>query len=156
MNREVRIDNCKFILEWDYLGSKELTETNNHSQNDWNQTLITRINYIVANIHKNSRRSGPNTLKLHPSLMPLIETLEYYNKDENKISGRFNIITDDKVEQDIIYIYHSDEILLIPIITEATDSDWGMIEFKSVDYCTQEQVDNYINSTQGYIKVINY
>ncbi len=60
MNREVRIDNCKFILEWDYLGSKELVETNNHSQNDWNQTLITRINYIAANIHKNSRIGGPN------------------------------------------------------------------------------------------------
>ncbi len=156
MNREVRIDNCKFILEWDYLGCKELVETIGYSQNDWNQTLIVRINNIGALIYQSSRRGGPNTLKLHPSLMPLIETLEYYNKDENKIGGRFNIITDDKVEQDIIYVYHSDEILSIPIITEATDSDWGMIEFKSVDYCTQEQVDNYINSTQGYIKVVNY
>jgi len=156
MNREVRIDNCKFILEWDYLGGKKLAETIGYSQNDWNQTLIVRINNIGALIYQSSRIGGPNTLKLHPSLMPLIETLEYYNKDENKIGGRFNIITDDKVEQDIIYVYHSDEILSIPIITEATDSDWGMLEFKLVDYCTQEQVDNYINSTQGYIKVINY
>jgi hypothetical protein len=76
MNREVRIDNCKFILEWDYLGGKKLAETIGYSQNDWNQTLIVRINNIGALIYQSSRRGGPNTLKLHPSLMPLIETLE--------------------------------------------------------------------------------
>ena len=157
---ELTLENCKHIKEWDYQGHKVLVETTSYSpsysQNDWNQTLMTRINYIGAHIYQSSRRGGPNTLKLHPSLMPLIETLEYYNKDDNKIGGRFNVIVNDEVEQDIIYVYHSDEVLSIPIITEATDSDWGMVEFKFLNDCTQEQIDDYIKSTQGYIKIVNF
>ena len=155
-NRELTKENCAHSKEWDYQGHKPLVETTNYSQDDWNQTLLTRINNVAALIYQNSRRGGPNTIKLHSSLMPLIETLEYYNKDENKIAGRFNVTVNDEVEHDTIYVYHSDEVSAIPIITEATDSDWGMIEFKFINDCTQEQVDNYIKSTQGYIQIINY
>lgn len=155
-NRVLTLDNCEHIKEWDYQGHKVLVETTSYSQGDWNQTLLTRINNVGALIHQSSRRGGPNTLKLHPSLMPLIETLEYYNKDENKIAGRFNVVVNDEVEHDTIYVYHSDEVLSIPIMTEATDSDWGMIEFKFIEQCSQEEVSNYIKSTQGYVKILNY
>jgi hypothetical protein len=154
--RELTKENCAHSKDWDYQGAKELVETISYSQKDWNQTLMTRINYIGAHIYQSSRRGGPNTVKLHPSLMPLIETLEYYNKDDNKIGGRFNVIVNDEVEHDTIYIYHSDDVLTIPIITEVTDSDWGMIEFKFINDCTQEQIDDYIKSTQGCVKIVNY
>jgi len=153
-DRELTKENCAHSKEWDYHGHKALVETTSYSQGDWNQTLMTRINNIGAHIYQNSHRGGPNTLKLHPSLMSLIETLEYYNKDENKVGGRFNVVVNDEVEHDTIYVYHSDEVLTIPIITEATDSNRGEIKFKFINDCTQEQIDEYIKSTQGYIQII--
>lgn len=152
IDRELTLENCKHIKEWDYQGHKVLVETTSYSQGDWNQTLLTRINNVGALIYQSSRRGGPNTLKLHSSLMPLIETLEYYNKDDNKIAGRFNVSTDDEVERDIIYIYHSDEVKLIPIF----EDELGTIEFKFIEQCSQEEVSEYIKSTQGYVKILNY
>ena len=156
IDRELTLENCKHIKEWDYQGHKVLVETTSYSpsysQGDWNQTLLTRINNVGALIYQSSRRGGPNTIKLHPSLMPLIETLEYYNKYVNKISNRFDVIVNDEVERDIIYIYHSDEVKLIPIF----EDELGTIEFKFIEQCSQEEVSEYIKSTQGYVKILNY
>lgn len=151
--RELTVDNCKHIKEWDYQGHNELREITSYSQGDWNQTLLTKINNVGALIHQSSRRGGPNTLKLNSSLMPLIETLEYYNKDDNKVGGRFNIILNNDVEPNIIYVYHSDEVKTIPVITEG---DNGMIELKVIENCSEEEVSDYIKSTQGYVKILNY
>ena len=129
-DRELTLDNCEHIKEWDYQGHKALVETTDYSpsysQGDWNQTLLTRINNVGALIFQSSNRFGPNTIKLHPSLMSLIETLEYYNKDDNKIAGRFNVSTDDEVEHNIIYVYNSDD------------------------------VDTISREKQGYVKILNY
>ena len=125
-DRELTLENCKHIKEWDYQGHKVLVETTSYSQGDWNQTLLTRINNVAALIFQSSNRFGPNTIKLHPSLMSLIETLEYYNKDDNKIGGRFNVTTDDEAEHNIIYIYNSDD------------------------------VDTISREKQGYVKILNY
>lgn len=155
-DRELTLDNCEHIKEWDYQGHKVLVKTTSYSpsysQGDWNQTLLTRINNVGALIYQSSNRFGPNTIKLHPSLMPLIETLEYYNKYVNKISNRFDVIVNDEVEHDIIYIYHSDEVKLIPIF----EDELGTIEFKFIEQCSQEEVSEYIKSTQGYVKILNY
>lgn len=155
-NRIITKENCAHIKEWDYNKGKQLVEIDACSQNDWNQTLMTSINFIANYIHKSSRRNGPNTIKLHPSLLPLIKTLMFYNEEDNLLGGRYNVVTDNEIERDIIYVYHTEEVLAIPIITEATDSDWGMIEFKFINECTQEQIDDYIKSTQGYVQIINH
>lgn len=155
-NRIITKENCAHIKEWDYNKGKQLVEIDACSQNDWNQTLMTSINFIANYIHKCSRRNGPNTIKLHPSLLPLIKTLRFYNEEDNLLGGRYNVVTDNEIELDIIYVYHTEEVLAIPIITEATDSDWGMIEFKFLNDCTQEQIDDYIKSTQGYVQIINH
>lgn len=155
-NRIITKENCAHIKEWDYNKGKQLVEIDACSQNDWNQTLMTSINFIANYIHKSSRRNGPNTIKLHPSLLPLIKTLRFYNEEDNLLGGRYNVVTDNEIELDIIYVYHTEEVLAIPIITEATDSDWGMIEFKFLNDCTQEQIDDYIKSTQGYVQIINH
>jgi hypothetical protein len=136
-DRELTLDNCKHIKEWDYQGHKELNETTSYSQGDWNQTLLTKINNVGALIYQSLSMGIPNTLKLHPSLMSLIETLEYYNKDDNKVGGRFNILLNNEVEPNIIYVYRSDEV-------------------KVIENCSEEEVSDYIKSTQGYVKVLNY
>ena len=155
-NRIITKENCAHIKEWDYNKGKQLVEIDACSQNDWNQTLMTSINFIANYIHKSSRRNGPNTIKLHPSLLSLIKTLRFYNEEDNLLGGRYNVVTDNEIERDIIYVYHTEEVLAIPIITEATDSDWGMIEFKFLNDCTQEEIDDYFKSTQGYVQIINH
>ena len=50
-------------LRWDYNGWKRTASDggfNAYTQKEWNQTLITRINQLSAQIHKSTLRGGAN------------------------------------------------------------------------------------------------
>jgi hypothetical protein len=78
-------------VRWDYNGWKKATTTP-FTIRDWNQTLITKLNQISAQIHKSTNRGGANTIVIAPENLPLIESLEYYNIETKKIGNRYDVI----------------------------------------------------------------
>jgi hypothetical protein len=56
-------------LRWDYNGWRRISQTTNYTQKDWNQTLITAINQLSAQIHKSTLRGGANWIVVSLSLI---------------------------------------------------------------------------------------
>lgn len=83
--------NVKFKLYWDYEGWKGTSSPSFFTQKDWNQTLITKINQISAQIHQYTLKGGANTIIVSPEIFCVIEDLEYFDKDKMSI-GRYKVI----------------------------------------------------------------
>lgn len=95
---------------WDYNGWQRLATTSTvYTQKDWNQTLITKVNQISAQIQKSTLRGGANWLVISSEISAVFNDLEYfhvtdasaesdqYNMGIEKIGslqGRYNVIVD--------------------------------------------------------------
>jgi hypothetical protein len=67
-------------LRWDYNGWKRLgTNAVPYTQKDWNQTLITTINQISAQIHKSTLRGGANWIVVSSEISAIFDDLEYFH-----------------------------------------------------------------------------
>jgi len=69
-------------LRWDYNGWKRGTSTNpltQYTQKDWNQTLITAINQLSAQIHKSTLRGGANWIVVSSEVSAIFDDLEYFH-----------------------------------------------------------------------------
>jgi hypothetical protein len=67
-------------LRWDYNGWKRLgSNAVNYTQKDWNQTLITAINQISAQIHKSTLRGGANWIVVSSEISAIFDDLEYFH-----------------------------------------------------------------------------
>jgi len=67
-------------LRWDYNGWKRLgTNAVPYTQKDWNQTLITAINQISAQIHKSTLRGGANWIVVSSEVSAIFDDLEYFH-----------------------------------------------------------------------------
>ena len=69
-------------LRWDYNGWKRGTSANpltQYTQKDWNQTLITAINQISAQIHKSTLRGGANWIVVSSEISAIFDDLEYFH-----------------------------------------------------------------------------
>ena len=68
-------------LRWDYNGWKRISSTNStpYTQKDWNQTLITAINQISAQIHKSTLRGGANWIVVSSEVSAIFDDLEYFH-----------------------------------------------------------------------------
>ena len=69
-------------LRWDYNGWKRLGNgngSNPYTQKDWNQTLITTINQISAQIHKSTLRGGANWIVVSSEVSAIFDDLEYFH-----------------------------------------------------------------------------
>jgi hypothetical protein len=69
-------------LRWDYNGWKRGTTANpltQYTQKDWNQTLITAINQISAQIHKSTLRGGANWIVVSSEISAIFDDLEYFH-----------------------------------------------------------------------------
>jgi hypothetical protein len=100
-------------LTWDYSYPEHIGVF--HSQKDWNQTLITRINQMSAMILKNTHRGGANKIKINSVLLPLFKDLEYFNVDNyNKmfLSGRYHITIDDSLPKNIVLLLRETQDIL--------------------------------------------
>ena len=129
----------KWTTDWNY---KEHITNNSlgFSQNDWNQTLITKVHQISAKIHQHTRIGGANRVVLCSKLKPLIETLHFYNN--GFLSSRYKVIVDDSLDFDTILVYNDepsqdtfmritgDEILVL----RRTDSEEEYQEFLKSHY----------------------
>lgn len=95
---------------WDYNGWQRLGTTSTvYTQKDWNQTLMTKINQISAQIQKSTLRGGADFVVVSAEISAVLNDLEYfhvtdaqaeadqYNMGIEKIGslqGRYKVIVD--------------------------------------------------------------
>jgi len=116
--------------KWDY---NEWKYGNNgssfagYTQKDWNQTLITKINQISAQIHKTTLRGGANWIVVSSEVSAVFDDLEYfhvsnahpeqdsYNMGIEKVgtlAGRYQVYRDPYLPAGKILIGHKGKSLL--------------------------------------------
>jgi len=67
-------------LRWDYNGWRKLgSNAVPYTQKDWNQTLITTINQVSAQIHKSTLRGGANWIVVSSEVSAVFDDLEYFH-----------------------------------------------------------------------------
>ena len=115
-------------LRWDYNGWKRFSAGQApYTQKDWNQTLITAINQISAQIHKSTLRGGANWIVCSSEVSAIFDDLEYfhvsnaaadqdqYNMGIEKVgtlSGRFTVYRDPYFPANQVLIGHKGTSLL--------------------------------------------
>lgn len=115
-------------LKWDYAGwRKAATSANPYTQKDWNQTLITKVNQISAQIHKTTLRGGANFIVVSSEISAVFNDLEYFHvsdasadKDQynmgiekiGTLSGRYQVYCDPYSPANSMIIGHKGTSLL--------------------------------------------
>ena len=116
-------------LRWDYNGWKRLAfaGTTPYTQKDWNQTLITSINQLSAQIHKSTLRGGANWIVVSSEVSAIFDDLEYFHvsnaaPDQDQynmgiervgtLSGRYQVYRDPYFPANQVLIGHKGTSLL--------------------------------------------
>jgi len=78
---------------WDYNGWQRLNTTSTvYTQKDWNQTLMTKINQISAQIQKSTLRGGANWIVVSAEISAVLNDLEYFHvTDASAESDQYNM-----------------------------------------------------------------
>lgn len=82
IDREILRDlraGAAWSLRWDYNGLRNQSTTYYGTQKDWNQTLMTKINQISAQIHKSTLRGGASWIVVSPEISAVLDDLEYFH-----------------------------------------------------------------------------
>ena len=111
---------------WKYGGTGGAT-LQGYTQKDWNQTLVTKINQISAQIHKTTLRGGANWIVVSSEVSAVFDDLEYfhvsnahpeqdqYNMGIEKVgtlAGRYQVYRDPYFPAGKILIGHKGKSLL--------------------------------------------
>jgi len=80
-------------LRWDYNGWRKASSSSSpYTQKDWNQTLITRVNQLSAQIHKSTLRGGANFIVVSSEISAIFDDLEYFHvSDANPEQDQYNM-----------------------------------------------------------------
>lgn len=78
---------------WDYNGWQRIgTPSTVYTQKDWNQTLMTKINMISAQIQKSTLRGGANFIVVSAEISAVLNDLEYFHvTDASAESEQYNM-----------------------------------------------------------------
>ena len=78
---------------WDYNGWQRIATTSTvYTQKDWNQTLMTKINQISAQIQKSTLRGGADWLVVSAEISAVLNDLEYFHvTDASAESDQYNM-----------------------------------------------------------------
>ena len=133
IDREILRDLRKgaaWTLRWDYNGWKRGTASNpltQYTQKDWNQTLITAINQLSAQIHKSTLRGGANWIVVSSEISAIFDDLEYFHvsnaapeQDQynmgiervGTLAGRYQVYRDPYFPPNTVLIGHKGNSLL--------------------------------------------
>ncbi len=135
IDREILRDlrrSAAWRLTWDYAGSTgrgiDITKAGAfYTQKEWNQTLMTAINQISAQIHKATLRGGANWIVCSAEVSAILDDLEHFHvsnahPEEDKynmgiervgsLSGRYQVYRDPYFPADKILIGHKGTSLL--------------------------------------------
>ena len=115
-------------LKWDYNGWKRQAGfSTNYTQKDWNQTFMTKINQISAQIHKATLRGGANFIVVSTEISAMLNDLEYFHvTDANaeatsysmgiekvgSLQGRYQVYVDPYSPAESCIIGHKGDSLL--------------------------------------------
>lgn len=131
VDREILRDlrkSAAWQARWDYNGWQRLGTTSTvYTQKDWNQTLMTKINQLSAQIQKATLRGGANIAVVSAEVSAVLNDLEYfhvsdasaesleYNMGIEKIGslqGRYQVIVDPYAPHwSIILAHHGTSLL---------------------------------------------
>jgi hypothetical protein len=80
-------------LRWDYYGWRKASSASNaYTQKDWNQTLITKVNQVSAQIHKSTLRGGANFIVVSSEISAIFDDLEYFHvSDASPEQDQYNM-----------------------------------------------------------------
>jgi len=126
--RDLRVGGA-WATRWDYNGWKRTASGgfNAYTQKEWNQTLITKVNQISAQIHKATLRGGANFVVVSSEVSAIFDDLEYfhvsnanpeqdqYNMGIEKVGslgGRYTVYRDPYAPANSIIIGHKGKSLL--------------------------------------------
>jgi hypothetical protein len=130
IDREILRDlrrGAAWTARWDYNGLRKGTGTYYGVQKDWNQTLVTKINQISAQIHKATLRGGASWVVVSPEVSAVFDDLEYfhisnaapeqdkYNMGIEKIgtlSGRYQVYRDPYAPANTVLVGHKGTSIL--------------------------------------------
>jgi hypothetical protein len=156
-------ENALHETSWDYLGHKQLGHPD--YQQDWNQTLLTKINFLSAKIQNSSRICSADTIEINPTLLPIFDSLVYFDIT-NSVLTRYKVIASSDIENNVIYVYNKkwiDDLRVVFLETKkTTESTIGEITAYKIPEAivagqiTEHQVDEYKKSLGGYITISNY
>jgi hypothetical protein len=120
IDREIIIDlinGAPFRARWDYNG---LANNANFfgTQKDWNQTLITRVNELSAQIHKATLRGGANWVVCSAEAGAIFDDLEYFHVDGSAApeSEKYNLGVEKIGNLGSRYVVYKDPYLPAPIV----------------------------------------
>jgi hypothetical protein len=114
-------------LRWDYNGWRRIGATTSYTQKDWNQTLITAINQLSAQIHKSTLRGGANWIVVSSEVSAIFDDLEYFHvsnaapeQDQynmgiervGTLSGRYQVYRDPYFPPNQVLVGHKGTSLL--------------------------------------------
>ena len=115
-------------LRWDYNGWRRVNGlTTSYTQKDWNQTLITAINQLSAQIHKSTLRGGANWIVVSSEVSAIFDDLEYFHvsnaspeQDQynmgiervGTLAGRYQVYRDPYFPSNTVLIGHKGTSLL--------------------------------------------
>ena len=133
IDREIMRDlrnGAAWSLRWDYNGWKRSNNGggfNAYTQKEWNQTLITKINQLSAQIHKSTLRGGANFVIVSSEVSAIFDDLEYfhvsnaspeqdqYNMGIEKVGslgGRYTVYRDPYAPANSVIVGHKGKSLL--------------------------------------------
>ena len=80
-------------LRWDFNGWRKTSNAAQpYTQKEWNQTLITKVNQISAQIHKSTLRGGANFIVVSSEISAIFDDLEYFHvSDANPEQDQYNM-----------------------------------------------------------------
>lgn len=120
IDREIIIDlinEAPFRARWDYKG---LSNNANFfgTQKDWNQTLITRVNELSAQIHKSTLRGGANWIVCSAEAGAIFDDLEYFHVDGSAQpeSEKYNLGVEKIGNLGSRYVVYKDPYLPAPLV----------------------------------------
>lgn len=130
IDREILRDlraGAAWSLRWDYNGLRNQSSIYYGTQKDWNQTLLTKINQISAQIHKSTLRGAASWIVVSPEVSAVLDDLEYFHvsnasPEEDKynmgiekvgtLSARYTVYRDPYAPANTILIGHKGSSIL--------------------------------------------
>jgi len=133
-------------LEWDYKVPSDFAHflSEDTKQENWNQTLLTKLNQAGANIHQKNMRCGANKVRCGKEIFSIIQSFEYFDKSTMSLGTRYDIIIDNNIPKDEIVVYYDRRLIYSTAITHDDE------ELKKIQK-EKEKKENYV-----LIKILNF
>jgi GDPmannose 4,6-dehydratase len=100
----------KWELDWDFLGWK------NHAnydiwieQKEWNQTLMTKLNQISAQIYQATQLGLADTIVVSPEIFRIIESFEFFDPKTSRLNKK-DVVVDSYIPINKVYIGCKNEV----------------------------------------------